>query len=143
MSSHTGERKYKCDVCSKSFKYLSKSSFQTFTNNYFLIISYLLNLSFDKIALTFSAGLWAHKRAHSGERPFICDICSKNFINMSMYEVSMFLNVIVLDFIKFWFLSMFSGDLRRHIRIHTNLRPHKCNVCSRGFKQGGKSDWYF
>lgn len=59
----------------------------------------------------FRTNLEAHKRRHTGERPFKCHICPKLFTT--------------------------KGNLQVHIRVHTGERPFVCVQCKRSFAAQG------
>uniref|UniRef100_A0A6P7GSC4 Zinc finger protein 829-like n=1 Tax=Diabrotica virgifera virgifera TaxID=50390 RepID=A0A6P7GSC4_DIAVI len=75
MKIHSGEKPYKCAICSKQFSYLSS--------------------------------LNEHINIHSGEKPYKCKICSKQFTENS--------------------------NLKVHMRVHSGEKPHKSEISRNHF----------
>ncbi|XP_052249663.1 zinc finger protein 235-like [Dreissena polymorpha] len=132
---HTGEKPFKCGICGKGFA--DKMSMDRHMIESQRSRHARFTCRFCNRVCCSNANLQKHLRTHTGEKPFKCGTCGRQFgdkIYMGEDQSAIqqrrparfecqFCN-------RHWCSNV---DLQRHLRTHTGEKPFKCGMCDKQF----------
>eukprot|EP00795_Rhopilema_esculentum_P010903 gene10903-19734_t len=130
---HTGIKMYKCGICDKY--YTSAGNLAAHQRRHKGICS--MKCSFCPEIFGHKSSLERHIRgSHTGERPFVCQSCSKSFPTSSQLTSHAKKHSDVRPFKCSECGMSFRQKhvLQRHQKVHANNKPYKCHVCKRCFR---------
>lgn len=127
-----GRSRYMCNICQKEYTYLHylKQHLKKHKDNTLLHSCDVCGHQFK-----LRQNLLAHKRIHTGEKPYVCKLCGKSFNQPYYMTVHMRIhqkekpyqcNLCGVSFVT-------SSHLGRHMKSHNNIKPHKCTLCEKAF----------
>ncbi|XP_071152847.1 zinc finger protein 62-like [Mytilus edulis] len=125
------ERKYKCDVCTASFKKsCNLSAHKRIHSNDRRFSCHICSQKFYV-----GTKLRSHMRIHTNTKPFVCNICKKAFREKSVLKNHILTHTGKKEFecsiCKKKFFRKSKLDI--HMRIHSDNKPYKCEHCNRSF----------
>ena len=117
------EKSYSCAECNKRFSYLRG-------------LQKHMNVHTDKYrcpdcgkCCQSGIDLVNHRRTHSGEKPFECRVCSRQFArshHLAVHSRTHSGEKVYKTFRR-------TADLDHHMRVHMGEKPYLCELCGRSF----------
>ncbi|XP_030217418.1 zinc finger protein 25-like isoform X2 [Gadus morhua] len=131
---HSGEKPYTCDQCVKS--YYRSSHLNRHMKTHSRENPYRCKQCVKRFMR--SSNLKVHMRTHSEEKPYRCDQCMKCFISSSHLKIHMRTHSGEKPYRCNQCVKRFStsSNLTVHMRTHSGEKPYRCNQCVKRFSQG-------
>uniref|UniRef100_A0A8C4SSS4 Zinc finger protein 3-like n=1 Tax=Erpetoichthys calabaricus TaxID=27687 RepID=A0A8C4SSS4_ERPCA len=133
MEHHTGEKRFSCSQCGKTFNYLiNLKSHQRIHTGEKPYCCMQCGKAFSQLT-----NLKIHERIHTGEKPYECTECGKTFNQSSHLKIHQRIHTGEKPYCCAECGKTFnqSGPLRIHQRIHTGEKPYQCYVCGKSFNR--------
>uniref|UniRef100_A0A3Q3FUF0 C2H2-type domain-containing protein n=2 Tax=Kryptolebias marmoratus TaxID=37003 RepID=A0A3Q3FUF0_KRYMA len=149
---HSGEKPHRCDLCPKAYmrvndlEHHKKVAHQSGAANPQQPASLLCDLCGKEFKCR--SQLVIHFQMHTGERPHLCDICGRKFARqyqLKRHKILLHANLNDGEerpLVDGTFACGVCGKrlksealLTAHAQTHTGDKPHRCNICLRGFQR--------
>ncbi|KDR07246.1 hypothetical protein L798_03376 [Zootermopsis nevadensis] len=132
---HTGDKPFKCEVCTKSFTLRGVLVAHMRIHNADKPFKCeFCNKRFGRLD-----NLVPHISTHTGEKAYKCEVCPKSFARKGHLMVHNRIHTGYRPYKCDYCCKSYTvrRDLDAHVRTHTGDRPYKCDECGKGFTQRG------